>query len=249
MILDVGGSSPLARPSFLKYSTYIEPAIRLHISEVSPMTLTFYYGSGSPYAWRVWLALEHKNIPYTLKTLSFDAKDLEAPEVTVLNPRQKVPIIVDDGFALYESAAIVEYLEDRWPGKSPLFSSDVRHRAIQRRMIGEIDQYFAPLMERFANLLWSTPQERWSEDQITATYEEIRKELVIWDNALTANYIAGELSAVDFTLYPEIALVIRVAARKQDIQINNLLGQKLQDWMMRMKSLPYMQKTWPPHWR
>jgi hypothetical protein len=37
------------------------------------LTVRFYYGSGSPYAWRVWLALEHRGIPYHLKTLSFDA--------------------------------------------------------------------------------------------------------------------------------------------------------------------------------
>ncbi len=26
------------------------------------MALTFYFGSGSPYAWKVWLALEYKGI-------------------------------------------------------------------------------------------------------------------------------------------------------------------------------------------
>lgn len=35
------------------------------------MSITFYYGSGSPYAWRVWLALEHKRLPYELTVLSF----------------------------------------------------------------------------------------------------------------------------------------------------------------------------------
>ena len=38
--------------------------------------ITFYYGSGSPYAWRVWLALEHKQLAYELKTISFSAGDL-----------------------------------------------------------------------------------------------------------------------------------------------------------------------------
>ena len=64
------------------------------------MALTFYYASGSPYAWRVWLALEHKAVPYELKQLSFDAGDLKTPEFRGLNPRQKVPVIVDDGFTL-----------------------------------------------------------------------------------------------------------------------------------------------------
>ena len=41
------------------------------------MALDFSYASGSPFAWRVWLALEHKRIPCTFKLLSFDAEDLE----------------------------------------------------------------------------------------------------------------------------------------------------------------------------
>ena len=39
------------------------------------MSLTFFFGSGSPYAWKVWLALEHKGIPFVAKRLSFDNND------------------------------------------------------------------------------------------------------------------------------------------------------------------------------
>jgi glutathione S-transferase len=74
------------------------------------MALTFYYGSGSPFAWKVWLALEHKGIPYEFRLLSFDRGDTKTPEFQAVNPRAKVPAIVDDGFALRESAVIVEYL-------------------------------------------------------------------------------------------------------------------------------------------
>ena len=44
------------------------------------MTLTLYYGSGSPYAWRVNLALEHKALPYECKVLSFGQGDLKKPD-------------------------------------------------------------------------------------------------------------------------------------------------------------------------
>src|SRR4029450_1484393 len=104
--------------------------------EVIPMALTFYYLSGSPYAWRVWLALEHKGIPYQLRSMSYDAGDFQKPEFAALNPRRRVPVIVeDDGFALYESAPIVEYLDEKSQAGARLFSSDPRERAVQRRMV------------------------------------------------------------------------------------------------------------------
>jgi glutathione S-transferase len=112
------------------------------------MALTLHYASGSPYAWRVWLAVEHKGIPYELKLLSFDKGDLATPTFRALNPRGRVPALEDDGFALYESAAIVEYLEDKHPGEPRLFASDIRERALQRRMVREADQYFADALER-----------------------------------------------------------------------------------------------------
>src|SRR5271157_3675247 len=116
----------------------------------SPMALTFYYGSGSPYGWKVWLALEHKGIPYELRLLSFDAGDTKTPQFLALNPRGQIPTIVDDGYALWESAAIVEYLEERHPEK-PLLPGDAKMRAAARRIAGEADGYLAtasgPLFE------------------------------------------------------------------------------------------------------
>ena len=100
------------------------------------MALTLYYGSGSPYAWKVWLALEHKQLPYELRTLSFDSRENRAPEYLGLNPRGKVPTLVDGDFALWESTVILEYLEDRYPAR-PLLPADPQTRAIARRGIAE----------------------------------------------------------------------------------------------------------------
>ena len=113
------------------------------------MPVVLHYASGSPYAWRVWLALEHKGIAYERKLLSFDAGDLETPAFTALNPRRRVPVIEDDGFVLTESAAILEYLEDTRPSMPNLFATDAKARAVQRRMIREADAYVAPLVEHF----------------------------------------------------------------------------------------------------
>src|SRR5262245_49886801 len=112
------------------------------------MAIDFYYGSGSPFAWRVWLALEHKALPYELKVMSFDSGDLEKPEFLKINPRHKVPAILDDGFALYESAVILEYLEDKYPSSGQrLFPTDVKQRATARRLAAEVSAYVGEALE------------------------------------------------------------------------------------------------------
>jgi len=99
------------------------------------LALILYYGSGSPYAWRVQLALEHKALPYELKVLSFSAGDTRKPEFLALNPRHQVPVLVDGDFKLYESNAIVEYIDEAYPGRgAPLFPGDAKTRALIRRV-------------------------------------------------------------------------------------------------------------------
>ncbi len=201
------------------------------------MAVRFYYASGSPFAWRVWLALERKGIPYHLKTLSFDAGDLKTPEFSALNPRRRVPVLVDDDFALAESAAIVEYIEDRWPNGPALFANEPRKRAIQRRMVREADHYLADIGTRFA----TAPSEENAKD--------LKQELSLWEGAAAGDYLTGELSAVDLTVYPFMALFVRIAGRRPDFARSDFIGPRLSGWMDRMRALPIVQHTQPPHWK
>ena len=201
------------------------------------MAVRFYYASGSPYAWRVWLALERKGIPYHRKILSFDAGDLKTAEYGALNPRRRAPVLVDDDFVLTESGAIVEYIEDRWPNGPALFASEPRKRAIQRRMVREADHYLADIGTRFA----TTPSEE--------TANNLRQELALWGGAATGDYLTGDLSAVDLTVYPLMALFERIASRRPDFARSDFIGPRLSAWIGRMHALPIVQHTWPPHWK
>ena len=201
------------------------------------MAVRFYYASGSPYAWRVWLTLERKGIPYHRKILSFDAGDLKTAEYGALNPRRRAPVLVDDDFVLTESGAIVEYIEDRWPNGPALFASEPRKRAIQRRMVREADHYLADIGTRFA----TTPSEE--------TANNLRQELALWEGAATGDYLTGDLSAVDLTVYPLMALFERIASRRPDFARSDFIGPRLSAWIGRMHALPIVQHTWPPHWK
>lgn len=214
------------------------------------MSVTFYYASGSPYAWRVWLALEHKQIPYELRLLSFSAGDLKTPEFTALNPRARVPVIVDEGFALYESAAIVEYLEERYPRSGqPLFPEDMRERAVVRRLIREADEYVAHPMEGLVGEILFKPREEWIATTIQASRAALVAELDYFERAIGDAFLAATAGAADFTLYPLLALSLRLERFMRDLDLGCALGPKLSAWMRRVENLPYFAKTYPPHWK
>ena len=211
--------------------------------------LTFYYGSGSPYAWRVWLALEHKAIAYELKMISFSAGDLRKPEFLKVNPRHKVPAITDDDLDLYESAAIVEYLDDQYASGKKLFPGNARQRAVIRRLVREADEYFAHAQERLVDQVLFTKQEKWDLQEISSARETLKFELTTFEDYMGGNYLAGELSAADFTLYPMIALCLRMEKKKPDLDVRAAIGPQLGAWMKRIEALPYFDKTYPPHWK
>jgi glutathione S-transferase len=214
------------------------------------MALSFYYASGSPYAWRVWLALEYKQLPYEHKVMSFSAGDLKKPEFLAINPRHKVPAIVDDGFPLYESQAILEYLDERYPAPPGLFPGDLRQRALVRRIVQEADQYLIVAFDPLMDQLFFTAQDRWDMDVIDKARTKLVDELRHWEDLAMRDFLGGrEPSAADFAAYPHLALGLRLEKKKPDLDVRGALGPNVTAWMKRVEALPFFRKTWPPHWK
>ena len=80
--------------------------------------LKFYYHPLSPISRRVWLALLEKKIPFEPILVDLRGGEQNKPEFLALNPFHHVPVIIDDGFKLIESLAILEYLELKYPQPS-----------------------------------------------------------------------------------------------------------------------------------
>ncbi len=213
------------------------------------MALTLYYGSGSPYSWRVQLALGHKGIDYEPRLLSFSKGEHRTPEMLKRNPRGRVPVLDDDGFSLYESAAIVEYLEERFPDRPALFPGDTRARALVRREREEADAYFGAPSEVLSGELFFKPREQWERPRIDRARAELFEELARREGALDGEFLAGPLSAADFTLYPFVALMARHELKDPTLELTRAVGPKLRAWMQRIEALPYFEATYPPHWR
>jgi glutathione S-transferase len=213
------------------------------------MALTFYYGSGSPFAWKVWLTLEHKGIPYTAKRLSFDNDDTKTPEFLAINPRGKVPAIVDDGFALYESNAICEYLDEAYPEK-PLMPKDAKGRALVRRLVGEADDSLYKLESDLMDQVLYRPAAERDAKQIGEAKAKLSEELKHWQGYLKGDFFAGALSLADFAIYPYLRMSVRIEERVPGLglKLEELPG-NLAAWLKRIEAMPYYEKTIPPHWK
>ena len=84
------------------------------------MAITLYWGSGSAFSWRVLLALEHKRLPYESQLLHFDKQEPQSPQMLKMNPRGRVPVLKDNDYVVFESVAVLYYLDQKYP-QIPIF--------------------------------------------------------------------------------------------------------------------------------
>lgn len=214
------------------------------------MAITLYYGSGSPYAWRVQLALEAKRLPYERRVLSFSAGDTRKPEFVKLNPRHRVPTIVDGDFVLYESNAIVEYLDEAYASQGTrLFPGDARQRATVRRIVSEVDGYTSEAADALIEELLYAKAEARDAAKLEKARAGVAEELAFLSRYLAADFLAGALSAADFALYPYVAFLDRCHQRVPTFDAAAMLTPALAAWKRRIEALPYVDSTVPPHWR
>lgn len=80
-------------------------------------------------SFRVRIALNLKNLPTEVVFVDLDADAHHADEFRRINPQMALPALVeDDGTVLFQSLAIIEYLEEKYPD-SPLLPADIKGRA------------------------------------------------------------------------------------------------------------------------
>ncbi|HEY5949307.1 MAG TPA: glutathione S-transferase family protein [Kofleriaceae bacterium] len=213
------------------------------------MTLELYTISGSPYAWRVQLALEHKQIPFELRTLSMSAGDVRAPAFLALNPRGRVPVLVDGDYVLNESLAILAYIEARWPTPA-LFGATPAQTGRIWRVIAECTAYLdAPVEDFTVPIYFNRPS-----DKLDSAAKAIADELSPLAAQLERTpWLAGDqLTAADFVVLPHVQSILRAASKPaaSTLALPFLpLAPTLADWRARIEALPYYARTVPAHWR
>ncbi len=147
------------------------------------MGIKLHYHPLSTYSRRVLLAFAEKQIPHDLVIVDMAArKHREQPYLT-LNPYGRVPTLVEDGFVLFESTAILGYLEATRP-TPPLVPDDPRGRALVDMHMKLCDLQFSRHAGTIVFPKRFLPEEKWNMAAIAEAKAEIEKHLAIVDKQL-----------------------------------------------------------------
>jgi glutathione S-transferase len=219
------------------------------------MTIDVYCGSGSPYSWRVLLALEHKALPYNLHLLHLGLQEHKAPHMLALNPRGRVPTLKDGDYVCFESLAILYYLERKYPAR-PLFGNSAEEGAVIMRVCCEYQAYIEDHLMRIVRaVLFRNGDPR--SDEITYSMHMAAGEARTIEMRLSkGDWIVGDHpSAADYVIYPGIMLLLRALARPEARELSSRFMPvdanypALARWLKRFATLPGYDRTVPPQWR
>ena len=214
------------------------------------MTLHLHTLSGSPFGWKVQLALEHKGLAYTIDHLSPERGETQTPAFRAISPHGKLPVLIDDDFVLFESDAIVEYLEDAYPAFGPsLWQRGAEARAVARRIVIETSSYLYPPMRQLV-LAWPGLDETTDQTVIDVATQAVASQLTAFAEVLSEPFFTGQSAgAADYAVYPLVALTKRLHGRRPDRELVSHIPAALALWAGRIERLSYFANTYPPHWK
>ena len=199
--------------------------------------LKLHYHPFSTFSRRVRIALLEKNIPCDLVEIDMVARAHRGPAYLALNPYGRVPTLEEDGFVLYESTAILEYLEATHP-TPPLVPAETRGRAHVAMHMKLCDVQMARQTGAIIFPKRFLPKDRWDEAAMAQAKKEIEKHLEIVDGQLKGKeYLVGSrysLVEVCYTPFVEFLPLMEITPPPA-----------VAAWVQRMLDRPSAQQTKP----
>src|ERR671923_761018 len=157
---------------------------------------------------KVRMALIEKGLEFERANVDLSKREQKSPEYLKIHPFGQVPALDDEGFILYDSTIINEYLEDEYP-YPPLMPKDSEGRARVRLMEDFRDNYFNP---HFVKIIYETrkPEAERNAQIIESAKAEISKCFERIETALQGHeYVAGSFSLADVAFMPNLDLLDR----------------------------------------
>jgi glutathione S-transferase len=151
----------------------------------------------------VLLLAKHLDVPLDVKNLDLAKGEQLKPEFVAINPQHTVPTLVDDGFVLTESRAMLMYLQNKYGKDESLYPKDPKKRAlVDMRLFFDISTMYL----RFGEAHYPVMFQKVKPDP--EKLAKIDEALGYVELFLKDGYIAGsELTIADFSLAATLSTI------------------------------------------
>jgi len=181
---------------------------------------------------KVRIALLEKGLEFERITIDLTKREQKNPDYLKIHPFGQIPALDDEGFVVYDSTIINEYLEDEYP-YPPLMPSDSEGRARARMMEDFRDSHFNPY---FVHLIQENrkPEAERDAQRIGNAKSEIIKAFDRTEAELQGNdYLAGAFSLADVAFMANIELLDRFGIPVDPVKYKNTVA-----WIARLRARP-----------
>jgi glutathione S-transferase len=159
-----------------------------------------------PFCRKVRITLLEKGIKYKNIFVDLKQKEQKRPEFLQLNPLGKVPVLVHNSMAIYESTVINEYLEEVYPDPS-LLPSGSFNKARARILVEYCENNFhLHVFNIYKELNFKKESER-NIDKVRINKNLLSKHLSFLNDILDGkDYLAGSFSLADIAFMPRVLI-------------------------------------------
>ncbi|XP_060666318.1 glutathione S-transferase 1-1-like [Drosophila nasuta] len=154
--------------------------------------MNLHYAPASPPCRAVLMAAKALGIEFNLKRISLTAGDTLKPEFLAINPQHTIPTLVDNGFVLWESRAILVYLVQKYGKDDSLYPKDLHQQALVNQRL-----HFdcSVLMKSFTD--YYVPQFRFKQPADPEQYKKVEAAFGFLNTFLENQlYAAGDLLTI-----------------------------------------------------
>ena len=170
--------------------------------------IKLFFNPRSTFSRRVRIALLEKQIPFEPVNIDMAVREHKSEAHLSRNPYGRVPAIDDDGFLLYESAAILMYLEATHP-QPPLVPADAQGRALVDMHVRLCDMQFARHAGTIIFPRRFLPPERWDRAAMDMARREMELHFAILSAQLgeSTYLVRNAFSLADIAYLPMLHFV------------------------------------------
>jgi glutathione S-transferase len=145
--------------------------------------MRLHHHPNSTFSRRVRIACHEKGLPLDLVQLDFAGGEHRSARYRQLNPYGRVPTLEDEGFVLFESTAILEYLEAKHPDP-PLVPADPKGRALVAMHAKLCDLEWGIHTRALIFPARFVSREKWNHEEMAKAREGVQAHLEMLDAQL-----------------------------------------------------------------